>query len=290
MPVRRCAVVFVETRLDSDRDGRRDRIRIRIRRPGNADVDVPVIFEHSPYRGRLGNAENHDVDLGALPRADLPGRLDDYYVPHGYAVVLGESIGTVVTVAVCYAGDLDRGEAVLAPLRSFGSPLVDAVGARPYVELQRLFDPSVPHGWHYHWRSWELPPLTDAAIDTLVDQAATITSPRSYIIVFQLGGADARVGEHETAYSQRDAAHNVNINAVWLEGDPGADRHVRWVHGCYAALEPHAGGHAYVNFLADEGADRVRAAYGPAKHDRLVALKRRHDPANVLRGNQNICP
>ncbi len=196
----------------------------------------------------------------------------------------------VVTVAVCYAGDLERGEAVLAPLRSFGSPLVDAVGARPYLELQRLFDPSVPHGWHYHWRSWELPPLTDAAIDTLVDQAARITSPRSYIIVFQLGGAVARVGEDETAYSQRDAAHNVNINAVWLEDDPEADRHVRWVHECYAALEPHAGGRAYVNFLADEGADRVRAAYGAAKHDRLVALKRRYDPANVLRGNQNIHP
>ena len=65
---------------------------------------------------------------------------------------------------------------------------------------------------------------------------------------------------------------------------------MRWVHECYAALEPHAGGRAYVNFLADEGADRVRAAYGPAKHDRLVALKRRYDPANILRGNQNIRP
>jgi FAD/FMN-containing dehydrogenase len=196
----------------------------------------------------------------------------------------------VVTVAVCYAGDLERGEAVLAPLRSFGSPLVDAVGPRPYVELQRMFDPSVPHGWHYHWRSWELPPLTDAAIDVLVEQAARITSPRSYIIVFQLGGAVARVGDDETAYGQRDAAHNVNINAVWLRDDPEADRHVHWVHECYAALEPHAGGRAYVNFLADEGADRVRAAYGAAKHDRLVALKRRYDPANVLSGNQNIRP
>jgi Berberine and berberine like len=148
----------------------------------------------------------------------------------------------------------------------------------------------VPHGWHYHWRSWELPPLSDAAIDTLVGQAARITSPRSYIIVFQLGGAVARVGEHDTAFSQRDAAHDVNINAVWLEGDPEAERHVQWVHDCYAALEPHTRGRVYVNFLADEGQDRVRAAYGPAKHDRLVALKRRYDPDNLLRGNQNIRP
>ena len=174
----------------------------------------------------------------------------------------------VVAVAVCWAGDLERGEAVLEPLRRCATPLVDAVTPRPYVELQQLFNPAVPHGWHYRWRSWELPPLTDAAIDTLVDQAARITSPRSYIIVFQLGGAVARP-EHDTAFSQRDAAHDVNINAVWLEGDPDADRHVQWVRDCYAALEPHAGGRVYVNFLEDEGQDRVRAAYGAAKYDRL---------------------
>jgi X-Pro dipeptidyl-peptidase len=95
--------LFVETRLDTDRDGKRDRVRIRVSRPGETEVGrlkVPVIFEHSPYRGDLGNPANHDVDFNLLPqdkfgpRADLPGSLDDYYVPRGYAVVLGESIGT----------------------------------------------------------------------------------------------------------------------------------------------------------------------------------------------------
>jgi FAD/FMN-containing dehydrogenase len=194
----------------------------------------------------------------------------------------------VVGVAVCWAGELERGRAVLEPLRRCATPLVDAVTPRPYVDLQQLFNPAVPHGWHYRWRSWELPPLTDAAIDTLVDRAARITSPRSYIIVFQLGGAVAR-GD-DTAFAQRDAAHDVNINAVWLEGDPEADRHVQWVRDTYAALEPHSGGRVYVNFLEDEGQDRVRAAYGPARHDRLKALKRRYDPDNLLRGNQNISP
>ena len=194
----------------------------------------------------------------------------------------------VVTVAVCHVGDHDRGQAMLAQLRGAATPLVDAVAPRPYLELQQLFNPAVPHGWHYHWRSWELPPLTDAAIDTLVDRAARITSPRSYIIVFQLGGAVAR--GPDTAFSQRDAAHDVNINAVWLEGDPDADRHVQWVRDTYAALEEHSKGSVYVNFLEDEGQDRVRAAYGPATYDRLEALKRRYDPENLLRGNQNISP
>jgi FAD/FMN-containing dehydrogenase len=194
----------------------------------------------------------------------------------------------VVTVAVCYAGEVESGERLLEPLRRCATPLVDVITPRPYTELQGIFDPSVPHGWHYRWRSWELPPLTDGAIDTLVDRAARITSPRSYIIVFQLGGAIAR--GPDTAFAQRDAAHDVNINAVWLEGDPDAHQHVQWVRDTYEALEPHSRGRVYVNFLEDEGQDRVRAAYGPARYDRLVSLKRRYDPDNLLRRNQNISP
>ena len=95
--------LYVQTRLDTNRDGRRDRVRVRISRPGETETEhikVPVVFEHSPYRGHLGFPRNHDVDFDLLPqdefgpRADVPGSLDDYYVPRGYAVVLGESIGT----------------------------------------------------------------------------------------------------------------------------------------------------------------------------------------------------
>jgi FAD/FMN-containing dehydrogenase len=196
----------------------------------------------------------------------------------------------VVMVAVCHAGSVARGEELLAPLRRARPPLVDDVRPRPYVELQSMFDAGVPHGGHYFWKSWELPRLTDATIDTLVEQAGRITSPRSYVIVFQLGGALGRVGEQATAYPQRDAAHNVNINAAWLPGDPEPERHVAWARECFAALEPFAAGRAYVNFLGDEGQERVRAAYGEEKYARLVALKRRYDPDNVFRLNQNIEP
>jgi FAD/FMN-containing dehydrogenase len=196
----------------------------------------------------------------------------------------------VLMVGACYAGPLERGEALLRPLRRFGRPVVDAIGPRPYTELQRLFDPTVPHGWHYHWKTHELPPLEDRAIDQLCEQAARITSPRSYIIVFQLGGAVARVPADATAFTQRDAAHNVNINAVWLPDDPEPERHVLWADEAFEALGPVARPRAYVNFLADEPQQRVRAAYGPETYDRLVALKRRYDPGNVLRLNQNIAP
>jgi FAD/FMN-containing dehydrogenase len=195
----------------------------------------------------------------------------------------------VVNVAVCYAGDLGEGERVVGPLRRLGTPLYDLLAPRQFVEHQRMFDASVPRGWNYYWKTWEVPRLTDDAIDGLVDATVDLPTLQSYVIVFQLGGAIARVPEDETAYPQRVAGFNVNINGVWL---PGAEREptVRWVRDLHAALEPLAGGRAYVNFLGDEGADGARRAYGPEKYERLVALKDRWDPDNLFRSNQNIVP
>jgi FAD/FMN-containing dehydrogenase len=196
----------------------------------------------------------------------------------------------VAAIVACWAGDPEQGERALRPLRDFGTPLIDLMAPRPYVELQGMFNPGVPHGWHYYWKSWELPPLTDAAIDALVEQAAGITSPRSYLIVFHLGGAMTRVGEADMAFGQRADGHDLNINAVWLGDDPDPDRHKAWARETYAKLEPHGLGRTYVNFLGDEGSARVRDAYGAEKYARLQRLKRAYDPENVLRGNQNVTP
>jgi FAD/FMN-containing dehydrogenase len=196
----------------------------------------------------------------------------------------------IVMVGACYAGAPEDGIEVVRPLKEFGSPIVDLLEPKPYTALQSMFDASVPHGWHYYWKSVELPPLTDAAIDTLIEHASRLTSPKSYCIVFQLGGALGRVGADETAFSQRDATHNVNINAVWTEDDVAGERHVAWARDFYSAMQPHAGERVYLNFLGDEGADRVRQAYGERQYERLGALKRRYDPTNFFRLNQNIEP
>jgi len=196
----------------------------------------------------------------------------------------------IVMVGACYAGPPEEGAQIVRPLKEFGTPIIDLLEPKPYLALQSMFDPSAPHGWHYYWKSVELPPLTDGAIDTLVEHAAALTSPKSYCIVFQLGGALSRVGEDETAFSQREAAHNVNINAVWTGEDTDAERHIAWARGFFDAMQPHAGGRVYLNFLGDEGADRVRQAYGAQKYERLVQLKRAYDPTNFFRLNQNIQP
>ena len=180
---------------------------------------------------------------------------------------------------------------MVRPLKEFdGEPLADLLEPRHYLEHQSMFDAAVPHGWHYYWKSSELPELTDEAIATLVEHAAVQTSPKSYCIVFQLGGALSRVGEDETAFNQRDAAFDVNINAVWTEDDPESERHIAWTRDFFDAVQPHGRGRVYLNFLGDEGQDRVREAYGDRTYERLVELKRTWDPANFFRRNQNIRP
>jgi FAD/FMN-containing dehydrogenase len=196
----------------------------------------------------------------------------------------------IVMVGACYAGAPEDGIEVVRPLKEFGKPLIDLLEPKLYTELQSMFDPSVPHGWHRYWKSVEIPPLTDAAIDTLVDHASVQTSPKSYCIVFQLGGALARAGQDETAFSQRDPGHNVNINAVWTSDDTQGERHVTWARSFFSAMQPHARGRVYVNFLGNEGVERVRQAYGDRQYERLVALKRTYDPTNFFRLNQNIEP
>jgi len=195
----------------------------------------------------------------------------------------------VIAVLACFAGHLEEGERVLRPLRRFGRPLLDLIAPKPYVKHQSMFDPTVPHGLHYYWKSLELAPLTDTVIDGIAEQSMRITSPLSYSVMFHLGGAVARVGEDATAYSHRHAAHTLNINAVWEPGDRAPHCHIEWAREFFGVLEPHQVG-VYVNFLGDEGEDRVRAAYGAQKYARLCALKHRYDPTNFFHLNQNIRP
>jgi FAD/FMN-containing dehydrogenase len=153
-----------------------------------------------------------------------------------------------------------------------------------------MFDGAVTPGWHYYWKSVELQDIDRPAVDAIVDHTERITSPHSYAVAFQLGGAMSRIGEMDTAYAGRSPAFDVNINGVWLpEQAEGAPDHVAWVRSLFGELEPSARG-VYVNFLGDEGADRVRAAYGAEKYERLVELKTRSDPTNLFRSNQNIAP
>jgi FAD/FMN-containing dehydrogenase len=195
----------------------------------------------------------------------------------------------VVGIATCWIGDLQLGERFLEPLRRFGSPLIDLVTGKSWLAHQSMFDLTVPHGWHYHWKSTELPRLEDDLIDVIVSNSLKVTSPLSYSVIFQLGGAVAAVPEDATAYSHRRAAHNININGVWQASDQDGEEHVAWTRRFFDELAPFDSG-VYVNFLMEEGPDRVRAAYGDQKYELLVDVKTKYDPDNLFSVNQNIAP
>ena len=194
----------------------------------------------------------------------------------------------VVMVGCCWAGEVEDGEKVLAPLRRLGSPLVDLCYPKPFVEHQAMFDSTFPHGRWYYFRSRDIGPLTDEVIDIAVEHAMRISSPHSGFPMFQLGGAVARVGEDETAFGGRSATFTVNLNGI-SETSEDFDAQRAWVQGISSALEPHQTS-VYVNFLMDEGEQRVREAYGAERYDRLRTLKRKYDPDNFFRLNQNIEP
>jgi FAD/FMN-containing dehydrogenase len=195
----------------------------------------------------------------------------------------------VVAIVCCYAGSVEEGKDVVAPLKAFGSPVLDLCEPKPFLEHQSMFDPSYPHGQWYYMRACDVAELSDEVIDITVEHAMRLRSPLTAFPIWQMGGAISRVGEDETAFSGRGAGHTFNITAA-TAGREGFDEEREWVRDFWAALEPHHASGVYVNFLMNEGEDRVREAYGTEKYDRLKALKRRYDPDNLFRLNQNIPP
>ncbi len=173
-------------------------------------------------------------------------------------------------------------ERMLAPLRTFGRPLLDLVKRRPYTSLQTMVDATVPHGWHYYWKSAGLKELDDEVIETIVDHAGRAHSPWSFALLFHLGGAVRDVDPDATAYSRRDVAHELNVNAVWMPQEPIGAAEAAWARAFVADLERHHAG-AYLNFLDHDDHGRTAAAFSPAAYARLTELQRRFDPDRVLR-------
>jgi len=195
----------------------------------------------------------------------------------------------VVAIALCWCGEAGDGERVIKPLRSFGPPAADLIGPMPYLQLQSMLDDGAPAGMQNYWKASFLSGLAEAAVETVVEHAARARSPLSQVHLHLMGGAVARVPASATAFTHRDAAFAMNIVGMWPDPAESA-AHTRWVRDFAAAMQPHAAPGVYVNFLGDEGEDRVRAAYGPEAFTRLQAVKRKYDPGNAFRLNQNIRP
>jgi FAD/FMN-containing dehydrogenase len=193
---------------------------------------------------------------------------------------------TVAGIAFVYAGDVDEGREVLRPLLDL-EPDIDGVSPMPYTELQIML--TDPPGFSHYWSADFHDSFPDPAIDVFVESGLNRGTPLTQQILFPWGGAIARVGEDETPIAHRTTPWVTHPFAIW-DRPEDADAAVAWARRFRREIAVHTNGGVYLNYIGNEGEDRVRAAFGETKYARLAEIKAKYDPDNVFRGNHNIRP
>ena len=194
----------------------------------------------------------------------------------------------VVVLAVFYAGDIKEGKRLIEPLRSFGTLHGEHIGAMPYTAWQQAFDPLLTPGARNYWKSHNFTSLSDGLIDAAIYYAGKLPSPQCEVFIGLLGGQAARMAPDATAYPHRNAKFVMNVHARWET--PDQDKNcIDWSRDFFNASAQYATGGVYVNFLNEGESDQLQAAYGK-NQERLVQIKRKYDPNNLFRMNQNIAP
>jgi FAD/FMN-containing dehydrogenase len=266
---------------------------------GNFGVATALTFRLHPVgpdvlAGLLLYDAARGADLLRLTRDVMVDAPDEFAPAVAYFTVPeddelpAELHGRLVSALVlCWTGPIEEGERVLAPFRALG-PVADLVGVMPYAEFQCAIDD--PPGHRNWWTAEYLHVVTDEAIDVIHHHSLATPTPgpaQSFIVPW--GGAVARLAEDETPMTQRDATWVVHPFAMWENPDED-DRVIGWAKAFRDDIARLASGGVYLNFIGNEGEDRVRAAFGDEKYRRLSQLKAQYDPDNVFRGNQNIKP
>ncbi|MBN8958537.1 MAG: FAD-binding oxidoreductase [Rhizobiales bacterium] len=195
----------------------------------------------------------------------------------------------VAALVTCHCGAPADAEEAMRPLKSFGAPLLDAVGPLPYAQLNSMLDANYPKGALNYWKSNFLAELSDAAIDTMADCFARCPTPMGQLLLEHIHGAATRVDPAATAFPHRKAGYNFLVLAQWT--DPAdTQRCIAWARETYQSMKPFFAAGRYVNYLDDdEAGDPVADAYGP-NYRRLQQIKAKYDPGNFFRMNQNIRP
>ena len=194
----------------------------------------------------------------------------------------------VAAIVACHCGDLDRAEADIRSVRELGTPLLDEIAPRTYVDQNSRIDAGFPPGALNYWKSSFLTELSDAAARVLIERFEQCPSPMTACVLEWMGGAAARVAPTATAFPHRQPGYNLLILSQWADL-ADTEPNIAWTRETFEALQPHVADRRYVNYLSADDAGYTRDAYGP-NYDRLVELKRRYDPHNVFHLNQNIDP
>jgi FAD/FMN-containing dehydrogenase len=194
----------------------------------------------------------------------------------------------LVVLVVCHCGSLADGEVAVRPIKSYGSPALEAIGPMPYSTLNSMLDPGYPRGALNYWKSSFLSALSDEAIRTIIGCFEECPSPMGKLLLEHYHGAVTRIGATDTAFPLRTEGYNLLVLSQWKELKDN-EPCIAWGRRSYAAMQPFFGSTRYVNYLAEDDSDGIAAAYGP-NYSRLRQLKAKYDPTNFFRLNQNIPP
>jgi FAD/FMN-containing dehydrogenase len=193
-------------------------------------------------------------------------------------------------MVVCYSGDLEKTDEALAPIRALGDPVVEVLQEWPYTQQQSFLDEGEPKGAHYDMKTEYLAELSDGLLDAVRDVFAECPIPEGQVGFLHVGGALNEHDGDDGAVGNRDARFACGVIGMWEPGESNADAFRQWIRDGWARVRPFSTGRTYINFQgADEGEERIRAAYG-ANFDRLVEVKSKYDPDNMFRANRNIRP
>jgi FAD/FMN-containing dehydrogenase len=260
---------------------------------GNFGVATSLRYRAYPLQTVLGGAVAHPLaaaaDVFGFYReltSTVPDELSAFaafrHAPDGSGLKL-------CAISICHAGeDESRAEAEVKPIREFGPPVLDLIERMSYPVINTLLDEGFPWGTFNYWKSAFFTELSEEAAAKLTEAFENSPTAMCLLVVEHFHGAVTRVPPSSTAFPHRQSGFNCIIISQWT--DPAdTDAGIRWARETYDSLRPHMAEGAYVNYLDEDDAGRVRAAYGP-NHERLVELKRRYDPDNTFRLNQNIVP
>jgi len=191
-------------------------------------------------------------------------------------------------IALCHSGSREDGQAACEQYRLAAQPAVDMMGEKKYTEIQTMLDFTAPKGRHYYFKCPFLRELTDEALRTIVEYTEELPTAETQVVLEHMHGAASRVPVDQTAFGLRRNHYSINIMPAWTEPEM-AEKCIEWAEAFAAALNAFGASDAYVNYLGDEGPSAVKASYG-ANYSRLTALKKKYDPDNFFRFNQNIVP
>jgi FAD/FMN-containing dehydrogenase len=260
---------------------------------GNFGAVTTFTYRLHPMKMVTGGLIAHPIDAAPdLLRfyRDAVANCSDDLTVFAAVVHAPDGSGTKLSaMVVCHTGDAAQAERELEPFKTWGAPVLVEVGPMPYPVMNTLLDEGYPEGSLNYWLSSFTRGLPDELIDIAVERFATVPSPMTGILFEHFHGAVTRVGVTDTAVPHRDTGWNLLIPSVWTDPDD-TEANITWSRETFAAMRPHFGTGRWLNYLGDDQAeDAIRAAYGP-NYDRLVEVKRKYDPENVLHLNHNITP